>query len=196
MSLRVVCASQAPGPGPPRPEYRVRYGAPCDEVHGVQARAVASSVPGGKKASGGSHSLAGSRVASCGGGSTPPRSSGAVEVAPDALGCGSAAAPWPARVEAPSSGGLARRQRDVTPAAERSRAPPPRVARGGWRRVPGPGPPLHERGVPRRGPVPRPEPGTRSPRDSAEASWPWCLHSQWRMGPCAAIWATVHPKHD
>jgi hypothetical protein len=61
-----------------------------------------------------------------------PRSSGAIEVAPDALGS--------ARAGSGPSGGLARRwcEPALTPAAERSRAPPPAL-RGGGFREPGPG---------------------------------------------------------
>ena len=61
-----------------------------------------------------------------------PRSSGAVEVAPDALG--------PARAGSGPSGGLALRwcEHEPTPAAERSRSPP-RVRRRGVVGEPGPG---------------------------------------------------------
>jgi hypothetical protein len=57
-----------------------------------------------------------------------PRSSGAVAVAPEAPGL--------ARAGSGPSGGLARRghERELTPAAERSRPPPPRAAAGGGSR--------------------------------------------------------------
>ena len=59
--------------------------------------------------------------------STPPESSGAVEVAPDALGVDDASVDprGPARVVPVSSGGLGVHQREVTPAADRSRFPAP-----------------------------------------------------------------------
>jgi hypothetical protein len=64
-----------------------------------------------------------------GGGITAPRSPGAVKVAPDVL--------VSARAFPGSSGGLARRWRvrERTPAAERSRAPPCVIGKGGLRDV-------------------------------------------------------------
>jgi hypothetical protein len=95
---------------------------PWDEVHVVQPEAGGVGLSGGKKAGGGSHSSAVGRSGGSGGGlSTPPLSSGAVKVAPDALG--------PAREDPTSSGGFDGRQRDTTPAADRSRPPPPQRGR-------------------------------------------------------------------
>ena len=94
-----------------------------------------------------------------------PPSSGAVLVAPDALG--------PARAGPVSSGGLARRWRVLvcTPAAERSCLPPraPSVVRGwGGGGETGPGPSPQQRG-----PVlDPPEPATRSDLVAAGAPIP------------------------
>ena len=156
-----------------RPECRGRWGVPCDDAHGVQPEDVGAGLPGGKKAAGGSHSSAvGRSGGGCGGLSTPPLSSRAVKVAPEALG--------PARAGPALSGGFGGRQRDVTPAADRSRPPPfptSAVAVGGGSRR-GPGPPLQRRWI-----VAGPEPSTRRTRSASEASCPWYLHRQCGMGP-------------
>lgn len=79
--------------------------------------------------------LAGSPLGIGWGGSTSPTSSGAVEVAPEAL--------CPARAGPSSSGGSARRgpSRKRSPAAERSRPAPPAAGRGeGEGESPGPSP--------------------------------------------------------
>ena len=73
------------------------------------------------------------------GGVTPPLSSRAVKVALEALG--------PARAGPVSSGGFGGRQRDATPAADRSRPLPFLIAavEVGVGSRQGPGPPLQER---------------------------------------------------
>jgi hypothetical protein len=70
------------------------------------------------------------RPGSPGEGAVPP-TPGAVEVAPGALG--------PARAGSGPSGGLGRRgfERELTPAAERSRSPPPESTRRGQKAGPG-----------------------------------------------------------
>jgi len=106
---------------------------PCDEAQGVHSDIAGAALAGGKKAGGGSHSFViGRSGGGCGGFSTPPLSSGAVKVAPDVLG--------PARAGPVSSGGFGGRQRDSTPAADRSRPPLPTRWGLGSRRGPGPSP--------------------------------------------------------
>jgi hypothetical protein len=164
-SSSVRWGSHDPGVGPVA-ECRSRGGVPWDEAQGTQPKGARGGASRGRKALGGSHSSAVGRSGGGGGGfARPPCSSGAVEVAPDALG--------PARAGPASSGGFGGRQREVTPAADRSRPPPP-AGRGGGGSRRSPGPPRQFR---RLGPS-LPEPGTRLVRSAAEASCPWCLHSQ------------------
>ena len=171
-------------PSPAVLECQGRCGVPCDENQGVQPEGAGACVPGGRKASGGSHGSAIARKGGGSGGITAPPSSGVV-VAPDALG--------PARAGPSSSGGWARRWRvpKGTPAAERSRLPPPAGRRvGGEAEVTGPGPSLQARRRP-----PPPEPVTRLDFVASEAPAPWSLHSQcgWlgTNSPC-----TSQPKHS
>lgn len=126
---------------------------------------MGAGVPGGRKARGGSQVVAAEPQGS-GRGSTSPRSSGAVEVAPDVLG--------PARAGPSSSGGFVRRwhARMCSPAAERSRPAPPAGggAEVGWE---SPGPSLQKRA---------PAPGTRVRsflRDSDVAVLPCVGHKVW-----------------
>ena len=77
------------------------------------------------------------------GGNPPPLlSSGAVEVAPNALGVDHASVVprGPARAVPVSSGGLGGRQCEVTPAVDRSRFPPPDEMEARGERGPGPAP--------------------------------------------------------
>ena len=74
--------------------------------------------------------------------STAPESSGAVDVAPNALGVKDASVVprGPARAVPVSSGGLGGRQCEVTPAVDRSRFPPPDEMEARGERGPGPAP--------------------------------------------------------
>ena len=95
-----------------------------------------------------------------------PRSARAVKVAPDILGDGvTVSSTGPARAGPESSGGFARRQRDVMPAAELGRPPPPRPVAAGVGVRSGPGPSPHH--------LWNPEPWTRALREVSEASLPW-----------------------
>ena len=131
MSSRAACASQDARTAAHGAKSRDRYGVPCDESQCDQLWAAGVARPGGRKAGGGSHAVAEGH-GSEGGGISAPRTSGAVNGAPEARG--------PARAGSSPSGGFVRlgRERELTPAAERSREPPPASREGGSREL-GPG---------------------------------------------------------